>query len=115
MGRLSIPGHDRPRPREVELGEIRDVLGDCGLCPLAQSRERIVFGRGSAHARLMLIGEAPCMKDMSETTNHDFQVVNLISIFAIFVIIALVEKSLTLPVILIEVIEAVRSRTLAVP
>ena len=63
MGRLRIPGHDRPRPREVELGEIRDVLGDCGLCPLAQSRERIVFGRGSAHARLMLIGEAPSASD----------------------------------------------------
>ena len=54
----------------------------------------------------MLIGEAPCMKDMIETTDHDFQVVNLISILAIFVIIALVEKSLTLPVILIAVIEA---------
>ena len=63
MGRLRIPGHDRPRPREVGLGEIRDVLGDCGLCPLAQSRERIVFGRGSAHARLMLIGEAPSASD----------------------------------------------------
>ena len=53
----------------------------------------------------MLIGEAPCTKDMIETTNHDFQVVNLVSILAIFVIILLVEKSLTLPVILIAVIE----------
>ena len=53
----------------------------------------------------MLIGEAPCMKDMIETTGHDFQVVNLVSIIAIFVIILLVEKSLTLPVILISVIE----------
>jgi predicted RND superfamily exporter protein len=42
----------------------------------------------------MLIGEAPCMKDMIETTDHDFQVVNLVSILAIFVIIALVEKAL---------------------
>lgn len=53
----------------------------------------------------MLIGEAPCMKDMIETTNHDFQVVNAISIAAIFLIIALVEKSVSLPFILISVIE----------
>ena len=53
----------------------------------------------------MLIGEAPCMKDMIETTNHDFQVVNAVSILAIFVIIALVEKSISLPFILIAVIE----------
>jgi hypothetical protein len=53
----------------------------------------------------MLIGEAPCMKDMIETTDRDFQVVNAISIAAIFLIIALVEKSLSLPFILIAVIE----------
>ena len=53
----------------------------------------------------MLIGEAPCMKDMIETTDHDFQVVNAVSIIAIFVIILLVEKSLSLPFILISVIE----------
>jgi len=53
----------------------------------------------------MLIGEAPCMKDMIETTGHDFEVVNLVSILAIFVIIALVERSLSLPFILIAVIE----------
>ena len=53
----------------------------------------------------MLIGEAPCTKDMIETTGHDFQVVNLFSIIAIFVIILLVEKSLSLPVVLIAVIE----------
>ena len=53
----------------------------------------------------MLIGEAPCMKDMIETTGHDFQVVNAVSILAIFVIILLVEKSLSLPFILISVIE----------
>lgn len=53
----------------------------------------------------MLIGEAPCMKDMIETTDHDFKVVNAVSILAIFIIIALVEKSITLPFILIAVIE----------
>lgn len=63
----------------------------------------------------MLIGEAPCMKDMIETTDHDFQVVNLISILAIFLIIAVVEKSLTLPVILITVIEAAIFVNLGLP
>ncbi len=53
----------------------------------------------------MLIGEAPCMKDMIDTTAHDFQVVNAVSILAIFVIIMLVERSLSLPFILIAVIE----------
>ena len=63
----------------------------------------------------MLIGEAPCMKDMIETTNHDFQVVNMVSIIAIFVIIALVEKSVTLPFILIAVIEAAIFINLGLP
>ena len=53
----------------------------------------------------MIIGEAPCTKDMIETTDHDFRVVNAVSILAIFVIILLVEKSVTLPVLLIAVIE----------
>ena len=53
----------------------------------------------------MLIGEAPCMKDMIETTDHDFQVVNTVSILAIFLIIMIVEKSLSLPFLLIAVIE----------
>ena len=53
----------------------------------------------------MLIGEAPCMKDMIEITDHDFKVVNMVSILAIFVIILLVERSLSLPFILIAVIE----------
>ena len=53
----------------------------------------------------MLIGEAPCMKDMIELTDRDFRVVNTVSVLAIFVIILLVEKSITLPFILIAVIE----------
>ena len=63
----------------------------------------------------MLIGEAPCMKDMIETTSHDFQVVNAISILAIFIIIALVEKSLSLPFILISVIEVATFINLGLP
>lgn len=53
----------------------------------------------------MLIGEAPCMKDMIETTDRDFKVVNAVSIIAIFLIIMAVEKSISLPFILIAVIE----------
>lgn len=63
----------------------------------------------------MLIGEAPCMKDMIDTTSHDFQVVNAISILAIFIIIALVEKSLSLPFILISVIEVAIFINLGLP
>ena len=63
----------------------------------------------------LLIGEAPCMKDMIETTDRDFQVVNAVSIIAIFLIIALVEKSLTLPFILIAVIEAAIFVNLGLP
>lgn len=53
----------------------------------------------------LLIGEAPCTKDMIETTAHDFKVVNAVSIIAIFLIILLVERSFSLPCILIAVIE----------
>lgn len=63
----------------------------------------------------MLIGEAPCMKDMIETTNHDFQVVNAVSIIAIFIIIALVEGSISLPFILIAVIELAIFINLGIP
>lgn len=53
----------------------------------------------------MLIGEAPCTKDLIEVTSHDFDVVNAISILSIFVIILLVTRSLSLPVLLLAVIE----------
>lgn len=53
----------------------------------------------------MLIGEAPCTKDLIETTDRDFKIVNTVSIVAIFLIIALVEKSISLPIILVAVIE----------
>ncbi|MCI8550879.1 MAG: MMPL family transporter [Lachnospiraceae bacterium] len=53
----------------------------------------------------MLIGEAPCTKDMIEVTDRDFKVVNAVSIVAIFLIILVVERSFTLPVILVAVIE----------
>lgn len=53
----------------------------------------------------MVIGEAPCTKDLIEITDTDFARVSAISIIAIFIIIALVFKSISLPIILVSVIE----------
>ena len=56
-------------------------------------------------ADAMLIGEAPATKDLIDITARDFQVVSILSIAVIFLIIALNFRSLTLPVILVSVIE----------
>jgi hypothetical protein len=53
----------------------------------------------------MVIGEAACTKDLITITNHDFAVVNAASIGMIFVLILLVLGSISLPVILVMVIE----------
>ena len=53
----------------------------------------------------MLIGEAPATKDLIEITDHDFKVVSILSIAAVFIIIAFTFRSVTLPVILVAVIE----------
>ena len=53
----------------------------------------------------MLIGEAPCTLDLIRITDHDFRVVNWASIGLIFIIIFFVFKSLSLPVLLVLVIE----------
>lgn len=59
MGVMHIPGHTGQKPREVSLGEIRSVMGDCRACQLCQTRTNIVFGVGNPHARVMFVGEAP--------------------------------------------------------
>ena len=53
----------------------------------------------------MLIGEAPCTQDLITITDKDFKTVSAVSIVLIFVIIAVVLKSISLPVILVSVIE----------
>lgn len=63
----------------------------------------------------MLIGEAPCTKDLISCTDRDFQVVSLISIAAIFLIIALVLRSGSLPVLLVAVIELAIAMNLCIP
>jgi predicted RND superfamily exporter protein len=63
----------------------------------------------------MLIGEAPCTKDLISVTNKDFGVVDTISIVAVFVIILLVLKSISLPFILVAVIELAIFINLGIP
>ena len=63
----------------------------------------------------MLIGEAPCTKDLIACTDHDFTVVSMISIVAIFVIIMFVLKSISLPILLVAVIETAIAVNLAIP
>lgn len=53
----------------------------------------------------MLVGEAPCTKDLIEITDKDFGTVSVVSIGVIFIIIMLVFKSISLPAILVSVIE----------
>lgn len=69
----------------------------------------------SYDSNAMLVGEAPCTKDLITTTDKDFKVVNFISIGAIVVIIALVFRSISLPVILVAVIEFAIFINMAVP
>ncbi len=67
----------------------------------------------SKHA--MVIGEAPLMKDLQDTTDVDLKTVNAISILAIFIIIMIVFKSISLPVILVAVIEFAIFVNMAIP
>lgn len=53
----------------------------------------------------MVIGEAPLMKDLQDVTDRDLKIVNIISMAAIFIIIMLIFKSVSLPVILVAIIE----------
>jgi predicted RND superfamily exporter protein len=63
----------------------------------------------------LVIGEAPMMKDLEDTTNVDLQRVNFLSMAAIFVIILLVFKSISLPFLLVLVIEFAINVNMAVP
>lgn len=63
----------------------------------------------------MLVGEAPCTKDLIEITDHDFKVVSAVSIIAVFLIILFVFKSITLPVILVLVIEGAIFINMGIP
>lgn len=63
----------------------------------------------------MLVGEAPCTKDLIEITDHDFKVVSAVSILVVFAIIAFVFKSISLPVVLVLVIEGAIFINMGIP
>lgn len=63
----------------------------------------------------MVIGEAPLMKDLSDVTNVDLENVNIISMAAIFLIILITFKSISIPVILVAIIEFAIACNMAVP
>ncbi|MED9965750.1 MAG: MMPL family transporter [Blautia sp.] len=63
----------------------------------------------------MVIGEAPLTKDLADVTDVDFRNVNIISVAAIFLIIMIVFKSISLPIILVAVIEFAICVNMAIP
>ena len=63
----------------------------------------------------MVIGEAPLMKDLQDVTNVDLVNVNVLSIAAIFLIILIIFKSISLPIILVAVIEFAIMLNMAIP
>lgn len=63
----------------------------------------------------MVIGEAPLMKDLQDVTDVDLKMVNFVSIAAIFLIILLTFKSVSIPIILVAVIEFAIACNMAVP
>lgn len=63
----------------------------------------------------MLVGEAPCTKDLIRITDQDFKTVSIVSIGVIFIIILVVFKSLSLPVVLVAVIETAIFINMGIP
>ena len=63
----------------------------------------------------MFVGEGPLMKDLVEISNHDFNSVNIVSIGVIFVLMIFVLSSITLPIILIFIIECAIFINMGVP
>ncbi len=63
----------------------------------------------------MLIGEAPATKDLIEVTDNDFKTVSAVSIVLIFLIITVVLRSVSLPVILVAVIESAIFINMGIP
>ena len=115
-------------PRDMIPGELTETLkqGDWQLI-LVQSEYKAATDEvnkqctelnkiiKSHDKSAMLIGEAPCTKDLITITDKDFKVVSAISIIAIFIIIAFVFKSGSLPLILVSVIEFAIFINLGIP
>ncbi len=56
---ISGPAPIAPELRAAALQAIREEIGDCQRCPLAPTRNKLVFGDGDPNARLMFVGEGP--------------------------------------------------------
>ena len=69
----------------------------------------------SYDSKAMVVGEAPCTKDLITITDKDFKTVSAVSIVAIFVIILFVLKSISLPIILVSAIEFAIFVNLGIP
>ncbi len=105
-------------PKEMIPNSVLDELEAGGWQLLIiNSQEKVASGAvnkqikqidqiiGQYDEKAMVIGEAPCTRDLITITNHDFKVVSMVSILAIFLIIAINFRSVSLPVLLVAVIE----------
>ena len=116
MGMNSILGPTIPK--EIIPGDIKEML-DNGKYQMIYVMSEYKTGSDEVNEQCdtirkiiknydetaMLIGEAPCTEDLITITDKDFKTVNAVSIILIFIIIAIVLKSISLPVILVSVIE----------
>ena len=105
-------------PKEILPSEIKDIfISDNYQMILVSSDYEIASNELNAQIRkvnsiikeydknAMFVGEGCLMKDLVEVSNHDFNAVNIFSIGVIFVIMIMVLGSISLPIILICVIE----------
>lgn len=63
----------------------------------------------------VIAGEGPLTRDLITTTDIDFQMVNILSVAAIFLIIAVVFKSISIPIILVLAIEFAININMGIP
>ncbi len=115
-------------PKEMMPTALSEALiGDTHQMALVQSEYKVASDEVNAQCDVikeiikkydssaMLIGEAPCTEDLITITDTDFKVVSAVSIGIIFVIILLVFKSISLPIILVAVIEMAIFVNLGIP
>lgn len=116
LGKSSILGPSLPEdmiPEEY----LEDIQNDNWQMMLVSSEYKVASDEVNAQCdelnaiikkydpKAMLIGEAPCTKDLITITDKDFTVVSAVSIGVIFVIILFVFKSISLPILLVATIE----------
>lgn len=115
-------------PREIVPDSVTKILkSDKWQLMLIGSEYKVASDKGNAQIdelskilksydkNGMLIGEAAATKDLIDITDHDFKVVNIVSIAAIFIIILIALRSVSLPIILVAVIEFAITVNMGVP